>query len=178
MSDATPPAAPETPPQPAADERQDEKPKESAPQAPEPTAPETTALQAREKELLERLARLQADFDNYRRRAREEAGQARSQGKLEFVKALIPVIDNLDRALAHSNDEGLNLLARHMHATLASAGLVTLSPEGEAFDAKVHEAIAQEPREGVKAGTVVTVVEKGYVLDGRMVRPARVIVAT
>lgn len=135
-------------------------------------------LEAREKELLDRLARLQADFENYRRRAREDVAQAKTAGKLDFVKALIPVIDNLDRALSHSKDEGLALLAKHMQATLAGAGLVVLSPEGEGFDAKIHEAIAQEAREGAKAGTVLTVVEKGYMLDGKLVRPARVIVAS
>ena len=145
--------------------------------APDARDERIAALEAREKELLDRLARLQADFENYRRRARDETATARSSGKLDFVKSLIPVIDNLDRALAHSEDEGLKLLARHMQTTLASAGLVVLAPEGEAFDAKMHEAIAQETREGVKAGTVLTVVEKGYMLEGKMIRPARVIVA-
>lgn len=145
--------------------------------APDARDERIAALEAREKELIDRLARLQADFENFRRRARDEAASARSSGKLDFVKTLVPIIDNLDRALAHSEDEGLKLLARHMRSTLASAGLVVLAPEGDAFDAKLHEAIAQEAREGVKAGTVLTVVEKGYMLDGKMVRPARVIVA-
>lgn len=136
-----------------------------------------TRLAERERELVERLARLQADFDNYRRRSREEAAQASARGKLDFVKTLIPVLDNLDRALAHANDEGLKLLARQLQSTLAAEGLLVLEPEGEAFDAKVHEALASETREGVKSGTVVTVVEKGYALDGRVLRPARVIVA-
>lgn len=131
----------------------------------------------REKELTERLARLQADFDNYRRRAREESAQAASRGKGDLVKMLLPVLDNLDRALAHAEDEGLKLLARGFHSTLSSAGLVMLEPAGERFDAKIHEAIASEAKDGVKAGTVITVIEKGYVLDGRVVRPARVVVA-
>lgn len=160
----------------------------SAPAAPAPppaapaVADEVAKLQQklaeREKELIERLARLQADFDNFRRRAREEAAQASARGKLDLVKMLIPVLDNLDRALAHHQDEGLKLLQRQLQSTLADAGLSILAPEGEAFDAKAHEAIAQEAREGVKSGTVLSVVEKGYALDGRLVRPARVIVAT
>lgn len=170
----------------------DEKPQHHAVEGPEETlepareqaheepglADRLAAADARENQLLDRLARLQADFDNFRRRAREESAQAASRGKSEFVKSLLPVLDNLDRALAHAEDEGLKLLARHLQATLASSGLLVLEPAGEAFDAKVHEAIASEPREGVKPGTVIGVVEKGYVLDGKIVRPARVIVAT
>lgn len=152
------------------------------PPAPASAADEVAKLQQkladREKELIERLARLQADFDNFRRRAREEAATASARGKLDLVKTLIPVLDNLDRALAHHQDEGLKLLQRQLQSTLADAGLSILAPEGEAFDAKVHEAIAQEAREGVKSGTVLTVVEKGYALDGKLVRPARVIVAS
>ena len=134
-------------------------------------------LAAREKELVEKLARLQADFDNYRRRTREDMAQATARGKTESVKALLPVLDNLDRALAHAQDEGLKLLARQLQSALAAQGLLVLEPLGEAFDAKVHEAIASEAREDAKAGTVLTVVEKGYALDGKLLRPARVIVA-
>lgn len=136
------------------------------------------ALEAREKELLDRLARLQADFDNFRRRSREDAAQASARGKLDFVKSVVPFLDNLDRALGHANDEGLQLLARQLQGALTAQGLVLVSPEGEAFDAKLHEALGTEAREGVKSGTVVAVVEKGYMLDGRILRPARVIVAS
>jgi molecular chaperone GrpE len=134
-------------------------------------------LEAREKEVLERLARLQADFDNFRRRTREDATQASGRGKETFLKALLPVLDNLERALAHAKDEGLVLLQRQLLETLRAQGITVLFPEGEAFDAKHHEAIAQENRDGVKPGTVLHVAEKGYALEGRVLRPARVIVA-
>lgn len=132
---------------------------------------------AREKELKDRLARALADFDNFRRRARDESTAATARGKEALLKALLPALDNLDRALAHSEDEGLRMIARSLASTLAEQGVVIVAPEGDAFDAKLHEAIAQESREDAKSGTVVTVVEKGYVLDGRVVRPARVVVA-
>lgn len=135
-------------------------------------------LAEREKELLDRLARLQADFENFRRRAREEGTAASARGKEAFLRALLPVVDNLDRALAHTEDEGFRLLARQLQSTLQQQGVTVLAPEGEAFDAKLHEAIGKEPKPGVKAGTVVTVVEKGYALDGRVLRPARVVVAS
>lgn len=132
---------------------------------------------AREAELRDRLLRLGADFDNFRRRAREDATQAVSRGKEALLRALLPVLDNLDRALAHTPDEGLKLLARQLHATLEQEGIAILAPHGEAFDAKHHEAVAKETREGAEAGTVVEVLEKGYVMDGRVLRPARVVVA-
>ena len=132
---------------------------------------------AREKELTERLARALADFDNFRRRARDESAAATVRGKEHLLKALLPALDNLDRALTHSDDEGLRMIARALASTLAEQGVVIVAPEGDAFDARLHEAIAQEARDDAKSGTVVTVVEKGYLLDGRVVRPARVVVA-
>lgn len=140
-------------------------------------ADKLAALEAREKELVDRLARLQADFENFRRRSREESAQAAGRGKEAFVRALLPVLDNLDRALAHADDEGLQLLARQLHDALVAQGVAVLDPQGDAFDAKLHEAIAQEAREGAKPGTILVVAEKGYVLDGRVLRPARVVVA-
>lgn len=135
-------------------------------------------LEAREKELVERLQRLAADFENHRRRARDENASSIARGKEAMLRALIPVLDNLDRALAHSTDEGLTLLARQLSALLAQQGVRILAPEGDAFDARYHEAIAQEAREGAKSGTVLVVVERGYELDGRVLRPARVVVAS
>jgi molecular chaperone GrpE len=136
------------------------------------------ALEARERELLDRLARMQADFDNFRRRTREESVQAAARGKESLLKALLPLLDNLDRALAHTDDAGLKAIARQLAATLAEQGVIVLDPAGEAFDARWHEAVAQEPREGAKPGTIVAVLEKGYALDGRVLRPARVVVAS
>lgn len=134
-------------------------------------------LEAREKELVDRLQRLGADFENHRRRAREDGAASSARGKEALLRALIPVLDNLDRALAHATDEGLRLLARQFQANLETQGVRIIAPEGEAFDARYHEAIAQEAREGTKSGTVLVVLERGYELDGRVLRPARVVVA-
>lgn len=134
-------------------------------------------MQQREAELVDRLARLQADFDNFRRRSREEAAQASGRGKEALLKALLPTLDNLDRALAHTEDPGLKAILRALRESLVAQGIQVIDPAGEGFDAKLHEAIATESREGAKPGSVLAVVEKGYVLDGRVVRPARVVVA-
>ena len=135
------------------------------------------ALETREKELLDRLARLQADFENFRRRSREESAAATNRGKEGLLKALLPTLDNLDRALSHLEDAGLRMIARQLADALASQGIAAIDPAGQAFDARLHEAVAEEEKEGAKAGTVLTVLEKGYALDGRVLRPARVVVA-
>lgn len=169
----------------------DEQDVDVAPRPPEPTHPpapqdkaadapasdRVAALEAREKDLLDRLARMQADFENFRRRAREESAASKARGKEDLLRELLPLLDNLDRALAHGADEGLRLLSRQLHDALRAQGVTVLAPEGEAFDAKLHEAISQEARDGAKAGTVLVVAEKGYLLDGRVLRPARVVVA-
>ena len=171
-------ADPENPQQPPAQEAQ-------APQAEPPAAPQPpseaqariAALESREKELVDRLARLQADFENFRRRSREDVAGAANRGKESFLKALLPTLDNLDRALAHTEDAGLRMVARQLAEGLAAQGVQAIDPVGEAFDAKLHEAGAEEETEGAKPGTVTTVLEKGYALDGRVLRPARVVVA-
>lgn len=136
------------------------------------------ALEARERELLDRLARLQADFENFRRRSREDLAASAGRGKEALLKALLPSLDNLDRALSHTEDAGLKAVARGLRDALAAQGILVLDPLGEAFDAKLHEAVAQEAREGAKPGSVVAVLEKGYALEGRVVRPARVVVSS
>jgi molecular chaperone GrpE len=143
----------------------------------EPLRAVADQARARETELTDQYKRLAADFDNFRRRSRDEVAAAAGKGKEQLLKALLPVLDNLDLALQHTEDQGLRLLARSFHDALAGQGVELLTPEGEAFDAKLHEAIGQEEREGVKSGTVVTVAQKGYAFEGRVLRPARVIVA-
>lgn len=139
---------------------------------------EVEEARGREGAMLEKYQRLAADFDNFRRRAREENSASTARGRDQFLSALLPVLDNLDLALQHTDDQGLKLLARQLQDTLASQGVVLLDPQGEAFDAKRHEAIGQEAREGTKPGTVLVVAQKGYATqEGRVLRPARVIVA-
>lgn len=189
----TPDEASQTPPEPAAAPAADASlAADSASEAPPASTDEATKLReelaamrreveqalGREGALLEKYQRLAADFDNFRRRAREENTASTARGRDQFLQALLPVLDNLELALQHTDDQGLKLLARQLQDTLVSQGVQVLNPEGEAFDAKQHEAIGQEAREGVKSGTVVTVAQKGYATqEGRVLRPARVIVA-
>ncbi|MGZ4175731.1 MAG: nucleotide exchange factor GrpE [Solirubrobacteraceae bacterium] len=165
--------------------------------APDPQAgpvAELEVLAAKAEKADEYLAlaqRTQADFENYRKRATREARAAQERGAVKLALALLPAIDNLDRALAHADDVvadgadngAASLVAglKHVHAdviaALGNVGIERYSPEGEPFDPQYHEAVAQQPVEGAQPGVVVEVFQRGYRMGDNVVRPARVIVA-
>jgi molecular chaperone GrpE len=166
--------------------------------SPQPTeaevASELEALVAKAEKADEYLAlaqRTQADFENYRKRATRDAKAAQERGAVKLALALLPAIDNLDRALAHADgvvadgaDNGAASLVaglKHVHAdviaALGNVGIERYSPEGEPFDPQFHEAVAQQPVEGAQPGVVVEVFQRGYRLGDNVVRPARVVVA-
>jgi molecular chaperone GrpE len=142
-------------------------------------------------EYLALAQRTQADFENYRKRATRETATAHERGAVKLALALLPAIDNLDRALAHADDvvaadggngaESLVAGLKHVHTDLISAlgnvGIERYSPEGEPFDPQYHEAVAQQPVEGAQPGVVVEVYQRGYRMGENVVRPARVVVA-
>ncbi len=152
---------------------------------------ELAARAGKADEYLALAQRTQADFENYRKRATRDAAAAQERGAAKLALALLPAIDNLDRALAHADEvvagEGANgadsLVAglKHVHADLISAlgnvGIERYSPEGEPFDPQYHEAVAQQPVEGAQPGVVVEVFQRGYRMGENVVRPARVVVA-
>lgn len=127
--------------------------------------------------------RTQADFENFRKRAAKDVAAAGARAKAGMVRELLPAVDNLERALstAGEGDEGLVHGVRLVHSELTAAlernGVESFEPGGEAFDPNVHEAISTRPDDGAEAGVVLDVVEKGYRLDGTILRPARVVVA-
>ena len=139
---------------------------------------EIAALQAERDELFDRLQRLAAEFDNFRKRnAREQAGLiARANERL--VKELLPVLDDLGRALeAAEEHEGAKLEegVRLVHRALAKEGLAEIETDGK-FDPHVHEALLSQPSDADE-GSVIEVVQKGYKLGDKVLRPARVVVA-
>jgi molecular chaperone GrpE len=152
---------------------------------------EVAAKAEKADEYLALAQRTKADFENYRKRATREAAAAQERGAAKLAVALLPAIDNLDRALAHADEvvagEGSNgaesLVAglKHVHADLIAAlgnvGIERYSPEGEPFDPQYHEAVAQQPVEGAQPGVVVEVFQRGYRMGENVVRPARVVVA-
>jgi molecular chaperone GrpE len=141
------------------------------------------ATAAKADEYLNLAKRTQADFENYRKRSTREAAAAQERGAVKLAKALLPAVDNLERALAHAPDGADEFVAglKHVHsdvvAALAKAGIEAFSPDGEPFDPMLHEAVAQQPIEGAAPGTVVEVFQRGYKIGETVVRPARVVVA-
>lgn len=139
-------------------------------------------LQEKARERDEYLAlaqRTQADFENYRKRVAREAVAAEARGLARLAKELLPALDNLARALdAETLDaQGLQLVRSEFASALERVGIEEFSPQGERFDPNLHEAMAQQPVEGAEPGTVVEVYERGYRMEGNVLRPARVVVA-
>jgi molecular chaperone GrpE len=138
--------------------------------------------EAKRDEHLHDLQRLAADFDNYRKRVArdQEALVARAHERL--VKDLLPVLDDLERALEAAAEheeakleEGVRLVHRELKKILAREGLQEIETDGQ-FDPHVHEALLAQPSDE-EEGSVIQVVQKGYKLADRVVRPARVVVA-
>jgi molecular chaperone GrpE len=146
-------------------------------------------------EYLELAQRTRADFENYRKRVSKETSEALARGKAELARELLPVIDNLERALqtddgASARDSathlreshealvrGVELVHKELRDRLESAGVEAFDPTGEAFDPQLHEALSTQPSDEAEAGIVLETVEKGYRLNGQVLRPARVVVS-
>jgi molecular chaperone GrpE len=135
----------------------------------------------------ERMVRLQADFDNFRRRALKEREEAHQYGHENLVKDLLATVDNLDRAIEHARKsdggdfqsmlQGVELVQRELLGALANHGVSEIEAGEVAFDPNVHEAMAQQENDSVPANTVIEVFQKGYRLRDRLLRPARVVVS-
>jgi molecular chaperone GrpE len=149
--------------------------------------PSTVDLAAERDKFLELAQRTQADFENYRKRAAKDAANAGDRAKAGLVRELLPVLDNLERALAtavHDDGdaspvvEGVRLVRADLIGVLERSGVEAFDPAGEPFDPTVHEALSTRPApEGTHPGIVMDVVEKGYRLNDTVLRPARVVVS-
>jgi molecular chaperone GrpE len=146
---------------------------------------ELAAALAERDEFKDLALRAKADFENYRKRADKRVAETRTVAVAAVVRELLPVVDNLDRAVEAAGDpvdedafaDGVRLVHADLHAVLTRLGLTQLDPGGESFDPNLHEAVSQAPASEVAAGTIVEVVQKGFLLGELVVRPARVVVA-
>jgi molecular chaperone GrpE len=144
------------------------------------------ALAAVEKErddYLEALQRLKAEFDNFRKRTAREHEAMSARANEALLKELLPVLDDLERALEAAEqheeaklEDGVRLVHRALAETVRRNGLEEIETNG-AFDPHVHEALLAQPGEEAEPGTVLQVLQKGYRLGDRVLRPARVVVA-
>jgi molecular chaperone GrpE len=146
----------------------------------------SSALAEERDRYLELAQRTQADFENYRKRAAKDAATAGQRAKAGLVRELLPVLDNLERALANAGDngdpsslvEGVRLVRADLVGVLERSGVESFDPSGEPFDPTLHEALSTRPApEGTHPGVVMDVVEKGYRLNDTVLRPARVVVS-
>lgn len=175
----TPPPAPEAAAKPAAAAS-------TPPPAPSPeellaaARAETTAAQ-------ERYLRAVADLENFRKRTLREKDELRQSTKAGVVEDLIPILDNLSLGLAAAKQQagdsksivdGVTMVLGQFKSALARHGLTEIDPTGAAFDPNLHECIAHQPDEKVAEEKVISVVRLGYSLNGRLVRPASVVVSS
>jgi len=140
------------------------------------------ALEAERAELLDRLRRTAADFDNFRKRAARDQESLVARAHERLMKTLLPVVDDLERALVAAAEheeakleEGVRLVARELHEALKREGLEEIEADGK-FDPHVHEALLSQPSEADE-GSVIEVLQKGYRLGDRVLRPARVVIS-
>ena len=139
-------------------------------------------------ELEDKLLRTVAEMDNMRKRSDKERSEAYKIGASIFIKDMLPIIDNLQRALtSFVNDDGsdtksfvdgTNAILRDFESLLDKTGVKTINPEGEKFDPNFHEAMFEIPSDEHEAGIILQVIEQGYVLENRLLRAAKVGVST
>jgi molecular chaperone GrpE len=134
----------------------------------------------------ERVLRIQAEMDNMQRRVERDIANAHKFALEKFVMELLPVIDNLERALEHHGDEeggegsvleGVALTLKMLVDVMTKFGVEQINPVSQAFNPELHQAVSAQLDPSVKSGTVLHVMQKGYLLNGRLIRPALVMVS-
>jgi molecular chaperone GrpE len=168
-------------------EQETEASEEEADAAPVELTPEQREEQLvkENEELQDKLVRLMADFDNYRKRASKEKSDVIQFGNEGLLKDILPVIDNVERLLTYSYregswksfQEGVELLLAEINKTLAKYGVEAIEALGKVFDPNIHQAMQRSETDEVEANTVVEVFQKGYLYRSRLLRPSLVVVA-
>ena len=137
------------------------------------------------KEQIDQLLRLKADFENTKKRLEREKQDSIKFANEKLLVEILPIVDNLDRALASLSEghdpekvmQGLKLAQQELHEVLEEHGVEQVKGLGEAFDPQIHEAVGVVEAPEQKDGTIVDEVQRGYLLNGRLIRPSRVRIA-
>jgi molecular chaperone GrpE len=164
---------------------EDTKPETQVPVEPEAEATpeeERAKLQQAHDELKDRLLRTAADFENYKKRTKREMDEAQARGREGVLKDILPVLDNLERALQHAPEKdplavGVRMVEKQLLAALEKFGISRFSAVGQPFDPTLHDAIQQVETAEMPPGTVAMEFAKGYKAGDRLIRPAMVAVA-
>ena len=169
------------------DDREKTEPEEATASPEDQTIDLNEQLAAKQQELedaLQRYLRLAADFDNYRRRTRQEMDDLRKTAAEHLINDLLPVLDNFERALVSARSllpenvaTGIDMIYRQLWQVMTRAGVEEAPAEGKPFDPAFHEAFEQVETDEAPEGTVIEVVQKGFLLHGKVLRPALVKVA-
>lgn len=147
---------------------------------------ELAAANAKVEEQKDSVVRAAAEVDNIRRRAAQDVEKARKFALEKFANELLPIIDNLERAVEFSDKEneaikpvieGVELTQKSFVDAVAKFGVEVVNPQGEKFNAEFHQAMSMQPSDEVEPNTVIAVMQKGYTLNGRLLRPAMVMVS-
>lgn len=125
-----------------------------------------------------RALRVQADFDNFRRRSRKDMEEIGKRAVGDLICCLLPILDNFERALSMMADspdkEGVGMIYKQLYAALENVGLREIEALGVVFDPNIHQAVAQESADEDSKGKVLSVLQKGYMLEDKLLRPAMV----
>ena len=142
-------------------------------------AEELEATRRERDEYLDALRRLKAEFENSRKRQERERTRILETASERLVVELLPVLDNLDRALEAEGDihEGVRAIRDQLITVLGKEGLLPVASDGQHFDPNVHEAVMSQPSEEHEEGTILQTFQRGYLLSGKPIRPAKVVVA-
>ncbi|WP_337019764.1 nucleotide exchange factor GrpE [Oceanobacillus massiliensis] len=142
---------------------------------------EMETLKAEKEEVYNRLLRLQAEFDNFKKRSQKEKEADRKYKSQELINELLPAIDNFERALQVETTEenaslveGITMVYRQLQDALKSQGVEVIETEGKTFDPTLHHAVMQVEDESIDPNTVVEELQKGYMLKDKVIRPAMV----
>lgn len=146
--------------------------------------PEQSSEEAAMNELNKKYMRLAADFQNYKRRTEKEKSDIYQYANEKIALDVIEVIDNFERALAHIDEcadkqfaEGVEKIYKQLQAVLEKNSIEEIKAEGEPFDPNFHNAVMTREEEGIESGIVLNAMQKGYTLNGRVIRPSMVVVS-
>jgi molecular chaperone GrpE len=173
------PTDPDSIQEPGVPEDGDEAPVEDEIVAQTGSSAELEAARQERDEYLDALRRLKAEFENSRKRQERERSRILETASERLVVELLPVLDNLDRALEAEGDirEGVRVTRDQLADILGNEGLLPVASDGQPFDPNVHEAVMGQPSEDHEEGTILQTFQRGYVLNGKPIRVAKVVVA-
>jgi len=153
--------------------------------APAPTREDVEKLTRERDEYLDLARRARADYQNLQKRVDAQIASIRREAQQRFALDMIHILDDLERALKHAGEshdahalsKGLELVRENFLTTLADYGITPIDAQGAKFDHEFHHAIAEQPTDAAPPGTIVAVAQTGYLADGKLLRPAQVVVA-